>query len=269
MARRKAKLKPMAPLADLEFSDDSWPPFRCSHCGNPTIQKLGKTITHESAGSAQAHDHEAWEPEWISGVFVATAHCLNSSCKEKFALSGEYSVEADQYIAPDGNWDWHYTTNLKPKSFTPPIRLIELPNSTPDSVSAAICDASNLYFSDISGTANRLRQAVECYLDDQKIARKKRSKSGKLSSLTLHQRIELLHTKDSIAADHLMAVKWIGNVGSHSNDVSREYLDIGLRVVEKVLKLKFDNTDSELARSVKEIIERKGKPVKKSKKQPF
>ncbi len=249
-------------LFELKFPHDKWPLIRCPNCGNTTIRPDAKITTNEDATSIAAHDHDAWDPDWITGVFVATAKCLDPDCQQPIAVSGRYTIEAFQYETDDGEYDWSVTSILEPRSFTPPIRIIDIPPATPEAISAAIDAASDLYFSDIGGSANRVRHAVERYLDHQKVPKKNRTKKGELVGITLHQRIEHLKKIDPTVADFLMAAKWIGNAGSHGDEVTRQYLDVGLRVLEKILKLKFDQSDSNLTRSVREILERKGKPIR-------
>jgi hypothetical protein len=79
--------------------------------------------------------------------------------------------------------------------------------------------------------------------------------------LSLHNRIGLLkerHQGLEQLCDRLMAVKWLGNEGSHLGDITREDIFDAFDIVEDVLRGFFDNSDRAIVRIVQEIIEKRG-----------
>lgn len=61
----------------------------------------------------------------------------------------------------------------------------------------------------------------------------------------------------------MMAVKWIGNVGSHGAEpLSQNDVFDGLDLLEHVLVEVFENRTKNIARLGRDIIRRKGKPKK-------
>jgi hypothetical protein len=54
--------------------------------------------------------------------------------------------------------------------------------------------------------------------------------------LTLHQRIELLSKNRPEAGKQLMAIKWLGNTGSHDSEVSFDDLLSGYELLETTLE---------------------------------
>jgi Domain of unknown function (DUF4145) len=90
----------------------------------------------------------------------------------------------------------------------------------------------------------------------------------KRSKLTLHDRIVAFRATNLDAADLLLAVKWLGNAGSHADmaGISRHDVLDGMEITEHVLHLLFDKSGQAVTKLAKSINKRKGplpKPVKK------
>src|SRR5581483_9192460 len=75
---------------------------------------------------------------------------------------------------------------------------------------------------DVASAANRLRAGVEALLDDQGVV-KTSVVQRRRQRMSTHSRIERFKQVDDEAAKYLMAIKWLGNTGSHGapDDVSR------------------------------------------------
>ena len=117
------------------------------------------------------------------------------------------------FAAVPGNWD----TFFRPKYFFPHLRIISLPRDTPDDVAGELEESFKLLFCSPSSASNHLRIAVENLLTALKVKRhKKGSKQGQRRiRLGLHARIEILPKKHEHLQDLLLAIKWLGDVGSH------------------------------------------------------
>ena len=57
---------------------------------------------------------------------------------------------------------------------------------------------------------------IEILLDNLKVPKTELSKKSKRKRLTLHSRIEKLSETHPNIEKHLLAIKWIGNDGSHT-----------------------------------------------------
>ena len=107
--------------------------------------------------------------------------------------------------------------HLYPKLFLPTLAIFDIHKDVPSSIVNLIFESFELYWIDEGSYANKIRIVIEHLLDLQKIAKTKLLRSKRLK-LSLHKRIELFSNKRPYEAEALMAIKWIGNNGSHSND---------------------------------------------------
>ncbi|AIS02599.1 hypothetical protein SGLAU_33355 (plasmid) [Streptomyces glaucescens] len=93
---------------------------------------------------------------------------------------------------------------------------------------------------------------------------RKWSSNGKSYNLSLHRRIERFKTAKptfSKAADLLLAVKWIGNVGSHGSVI--RVLDVldAVDILDRIIQQLYDTSPARIERKAEEIIARKGLPA--------
>lgn len=58
-------------------------------------------------------------------------------------------------------------------------------------------------------------------------------------------------------AEILLALKWIGNAGSHSQDIQPEDIFDGIELLEKIVEKLYSDNEKELAAKVKEINKKK------------
>lgn len=116
------------------------------------------------------------------------------------------------------------------------MRLLAVPDGTPDDVKRAIESASQTIWMSPSTGANRLRAAIEQLLTDLGV-----SESG-----TTHKRIKVLAESRQDVATVLEAVKWIGNDGSHATVLPLKDVLEGVALLERALTLVYDRTAEEL-----------------------
>lgn len=91
------------------------------------------------------------------------------------------------------------------------------------------------------------------------------NKRGKRETLSLHARIEKFKTKDAEAANYLLAIKWLGNAGSHSglDNVDDDDLLGGFELIEHVIERLYVRQEARLKQIAKGLNHRKGKPVRR------
>ena len=82
---------PLLPLGSW-FPQGSWPRLPCGECATGELQ-LG--TPSEIDVSARYRDHEAWEPEWITGHFSVQAECSNRECRSIALVAGKMKVDAN------------------------------------------------------------------------------------------------------------------------------------------------------------------------------
>jgi Domain of unknown function (DUF4145) len=140
--------------------------------------------------------------------------------------------------------------------------MIHVPEDCPDAVKKELNLVFGLYWSDRSSCLNRIRNALELVLDDLKVPKRQRTRTGKMQSRTLHNRIEKLQTarpKLKEVCDQMMAVKHLGNAGSHSV-LKVQLYDVfdGLDILERILNDTYSGHPAQLARAVKRINRKRG-----------
>jgi hypothetical protein len=235
------------------------PPWRCSTCNKGLlVEEKDKRINVEPAFSGNLHSEDWWEPEHMTQRFASLLKCQNPSCGEFVFVTGNTVV--DMYYDEDGP---NYYDVFEPLSATPSIAVFALDERWPESVRNQLKLAFSHVFSDPGASANRLRTAVECLMDDRGI--RKYPRTGRRRAIDLHTRISDFKSQSPDAADLLLAVKWLGNAGSHA-DVSglnrKDVLD-GMELLERALHLIYDDTAKRLAKLARDINRRRG-PRKRS-----
>jgi hypothetical protein len=166
-----------------------------------------------------------------------------------------------QEMNEDGQ-DWSWQEVFRPLFVHPPARLIALHKSLPNDVSEQLSSSFALLWSSPSAAANHVRIAVENMLDALRVPRAKRIKGVRMTPITLHQRIELFRTREAFLADSLLAIKWIGNAGSHIGELTQDDVFDAYDILERVLDDLFVKNRSTTAKLVREINQRKGPRVK-------
>lgn len=68
------------------------------------------------------------------------------------------------------------------------------------------------------------------------IPKRKKGTNGKFFDLTLHARIEAFVKKEPAIGPQLMALKWLGNTGSHDSNVSTNDLLDAFEILEHSLR---------------------------------
>lgn len=239
--------------------------WTCPTCDEGKLL-LRKDTFHEEASvyDRKVRRHEDWEPDWLKTPFIAMMQCNNSSCKEIVCVSGHIEFSYDPpYYEETGD---PYPATYYPKFIEPPLRIVRIPRLVPDEIRKEIESAFSLYWHDKAACVNRIRKTLELFLDCQKAPKKRKTKKGGFEMLTLHKRIERWGEvqKDSVLEDFLKAAKWIGNEGSHTNDIEADDVFDAFDFLEQILVTAYDEHIKELRKKAKKII-KKRKPLGRKK----
>ena len=196
-------------LYKQSFTLSNSPDYNCPKCniGLLRIQKDSfKKYTTFDLDEMQKHPD--FEPEWIEYIFNCVFECNNDRCEGKVLCTGHGSVgvdiDVDDYGQQYQEWDDYY----RPLFFHPNLNLITIPEDTPTDIKKILNQSFELFFTSPSAAANLVRIAIENILTDQGVEQMK----------NLHQRIEKLPEKHEAVKIHILAVKWLGNAGSHSDN---------------------------------------------------
>lgn len=248
---------PMTISAPKYFSDLPEFEYLCPTCNVGFLVPDQSTFkSTEPVHSKIAHSHEAWDPDWISYRFTVTCVCTKKDCGEHAFVSGTGSV--DQRYGDDGHPE--YYDHFSIMSFVPAPRLCHIPAGSPEKVVQYLEKSFALYWVDTAAAANALRAGLEALLDTLKIPRHKKNSKGETVYIALHARLESWAASDKDHAELCLALKEVGNLGSHGDAVSAEHYLGALEIFSHVLADLFVNNAKkmkELAQSIRDEIKAK------------
>jgi hypothetical protein len=167
-------------------------------------------------------------------------------------------VDVDFIVNEDGEPEQTWGDFFRPKYFEPPLRIIDIPVECPDSVSSPLQESFRLFFSSPAAASNNVRIALEALLTELGVKRFN-TKSGKRIFLGLHSRISLLPAKHAGLKELFVAIKWLGNAGSHmdsavtSDDVMDAY-----SLIDHVLQELYTKKAEKAKALAKRINKKKG-----------
>jgi Domain of unknown function (DUF4145) len=239
-----------------------FPPWLCAGCQSGTLALDKDTFKVVETGvSKGCRAHEAWDADWIDERFAGLLVCQNEACGEIVAIGGRtYHSEDLDWEPQEQNW----YREFEPVFMYPPPPVFPIPAKCPKAVSAQLKRAFSLFWSDLGSCANRLRAAAEALLTDRRIPCRRVNDKGKRERILLHLRIEKFKQTDAHSADYLLAIKWLGNAGSHANrdELSREELLDGLELLDRVVELVYVQRDKSLKKIARSINSRRGRPIR-------
>jgi Domain of unknown function (DUF4145) len=238
------------------FSDGNHPGWPCPKChlgvlvfskGSLAVCETAESVSNQSEG----YDNS---DEMFEGRFVCLFICSRGACGEPVAVTGTAARDVDhkrQVVEP------FYV----PRFFTPAPPLINIPEKCPQSIRLEAQAAFTLYWCDYGASLNRVRNAIELLLTEMRIKRYGQKKGGGRSRLPLDSRIQALRAKKptlSGLCDRMLAVKHLGNAGSHPGQVQGEDVFDAMDILEDILLEKYPDRKGVLASMVRQINRRKG-----------
>lgn len=231
--------------------------YTCPNCKQGSLVPDDTSFkTSEPAYSKSEHAHDDWDPDWVTYRFTFTCVCDKKSCGEIAHVAGSGAV--GQWYSEENQAEYYESYCIK--SFFPAPNLIHIPKGAPIDVTALLEKSFALYWVDVSAAANALRASLEALLDKLQIPRSQKSTKGKMVRLTLHKRLEIWSKKQSDFADLCFALKEVGNLGSHGEDVQEKHYFGVLEIYAHVLVQLFENNAvkmKELAEKIKSEIKDK------------
>lgn len=139
--------------------------------------------------------------------------------------------------------------------------MIRIPERCPKPIADEVRAAFGLFWLDHSSALNRIRIAIELLLTKMGVKRHGQKSGGGRTRLSLDSRIAILRSKKpklTWLCDQLLAVKHLGNAGSHPGDVQIKDVFDGFDILEQILNDTYSNDASLLAKMVRQINKRKG-----------
>lgn len=243
-------------LYTQSIKKDGAPNWPCPRCSGGHLRLETESLTRSwTADTQEASDHEAFEASWVEQRFVAMLKCDNVKCKEPVVLAGTGRVEEwpDEHLT-----EMFYEDVFTPAYVFPSPRLIALPPNAPSAVVEELNQAFTASWSDFASAGNRIRAAAECLMDALRIPKTTVNAKGKKEPLKLHSRIDKTKAKYPTTHQSLLAVKWLGNAGSHSTVLTRDAVFDALDIFEAVLHELYSTHPSAIKKLVAQVNARKG-----------
>jgi len=231
------------------FTKEDMSKWQCPTCNSSALKVVEEQFVKKHNSATEINYYENWfdAPEMIVYTFTALLSCTNPQCKEVVACSGTGGVEREEYSYDN----YKYVEYFKPYFFYPALNIFQIPEKTPDNVKKSIVTSFSLLFSNTSAAANKIRSALECLLI--------KIDSEQPNGISLHQRIKLLTDEYKKIKNFCLAVKWLGNAGSHCEDnMTLDDIFDGYDILLFVLEELYDDKHEKLSVIVEIINENKG-----------
>lgn len=202
-------------------------------------------------------------PYGIDYVFSGILICKNNACRDLVSINGQCLKDIVYGKEVDGDLVEGRFSQYIPKFFYPNLKLFRLEKEVPKEVAEQINLSFSLYFSDLSSCGNRIRNSIELILDDLKASRWKKTKANRIHHFTkLHDRIEHFSKKNKGIGEMLLAIKIIGNEGSHVGEMKLEDIIDAYEILEEIIEYTYVNKRKRIAKIAKDIVV-KNKPRSK------
>lgn len=236
-----------------DMTKEACPAWPCHRCKQGYLTPVTDTFkVEETADSKEAHDQEFWEVEWLKERFVCILKCNRIGCGEAVVVAGHNVVT---YVSDD-HADYPLVT-YRPDFFHPAPDMLTVPTNCPENVKEEIRESFRLFWVDLPACANRIRSAIESVLTHLGVP----VTTPQGTYLSAHSRINYysgMNPANSQLANLMLAVKWIGNAGSHTGSVKEKDIFDGFDLLEYVLNTLYPPPTLNLAALAQSINAAKG-----------
>lgn len=250
---------------NCELKQFEIPKFQCPVCQKGLLISEKNKVLEETTKESERYYEEIREEECCEEHFTAIVRCNNPDCLEITTIVGQTKTvqEGSDYDPYHHEWIPTYKRIYIVNYTNPAIQLIRYPANTPKEIIELIDESFKLFWVDEASCSNKIRSAIEKLLDLQKVNKTTISKRGKRESLNLHNRIEKFKKKEPKVAEYLLALKWVGNQGSHNGfKLGRKELAEAYRILELGLNDLYDKARIEVDKLAKKINKEKKLKVK-------
>lgn len=246
-----------------KFTSDNPIDYNCPTC-QIGILMISSLESKKMPGQAEMERYNY--PYGIDYVFSAVLTCKNANCGTVISVSGNVLKDIQAaYQDLDGEYVETRYSEYNPRFFYPYLHIIPLTQNIPKEVKEQIKLSFSHFFNDLSSCANRIRNSVELILDDLKAPKRFKDKNNKIKVFrTLHHRIENYHKKsqNKKISNLLLAIKIIGNEGSHIGHVQLDDILDAYEFLDKIIDYVYDKKDKGIHLKASDIV-LKNKPRSK------
>jgi hypothetical protein len=245
---------------DHHFSVQSPPRWSCPRCRRGTLVLKKESLHYElnADGEAEMREFNSYAEHADVSHFSCLFKCGNAACGEPVVVLGQVFAHCDE----DRQELFHF---FHPRFLFPSIDIFPIDRRCPDVIADQLQAAFSLFFCNPPAAMSHVRKAVEALCTELGIPRTE-VKKGKREWISLHRRINtLLRAKSGLAnlADRLLAIKWLGNEGSHSGKIDQDDVLDAFELFEDVIDRQYGHREKTLAGIERQINKRKKPRSKK------
>jgi hypothetical protein len=220
------------------------------------LEKKGM-LTAEAGVSYRSFELGAIDQPDRFGFFSACLKCDAHECYEVVVVSGEdHLQEIERY---DGTLDFETLYSIK--YVQPTVHIFPVSGKCEGLVKEHLLRSFSLFWSAPSASGNSLRCAIESLMDHLKVRKQVINRNRRVQQLTLHARIEewgRKNQRNKELSELLLAIKWIGNAGSHKATLTKENLIEAYQLAEHVFSEVYDNKTESLKKLAIRVNKVKG-----------
>ncbi|TJZ71704.1 DUF4145 domain-containing protein [Chitiniphilus eburneus] len=221
------------PIWRMHISTHHCPAWICPECQSGHVTMEPNSLKYAQTVKSKNQQKESYSDiEWIELSFIAWGKCSNDLCSQEFAIAGIGGVEP-QYTSAEG--DWEYFEYFTPRIIQPMPNIIKIPEDCPEEISAPLKESFGLFLYDRASCAARIRTTLEAIMSYLNIP-SSQVKGESTEYLSLHKRIEIYSKSEPNIGSHLMALKWLGNTGSHENTVKKTDILDAFEILEHCIE---------------------------------
>lgn len=238
------------------FDLEDLPHWRCPRCKKGLLRRIKtKIIREHTSTSLKNSSSPDWEPTWSEERYSFLLRCSTKKCAESVLGLGKLTLE-ESYDEDDHSQ--RYVEKLKPIFLYPPPAIFKTPKNCPPDFRRNLQATFGLFWCCPNAAGNKIRNCVDLLLDYKRV-NKTDGTGTKGKKLTLHKRLFLLKNKDKWLRESLLAIKWLGNVGSHDHGLSQKDLLNGLKIFELVVEEVFEKRTEKIESLTRRINRRRGR----------
>lgn len=237
----------MNPSLLTTFTEYACPAWVCPECQSRSLAIMEGSF-HSAAipGSVARWRSRDGELEDIELVFSCLLKCDLGRCSTVVAVSGSGYVTDTPWEAREEGESPHMEL-FRALSFTPPLSAFAIPSRCPDNVTGPLRQSFLLFLSTPGASANAIRISLEQLMTALGVEEKG----------TLHHRIESLPHQYAQHKEALMAIKFLGNAGSHGLDkVKATDIEEAYTIIEFVLQKIYEGSTETVRQLIARLDER-------------
>jgi len=236
----------------------------CPYCGNSKLKieknnyiEIEDQNTVKKRQASTASDVDDFGSYDYSGIYVAIAKCENFSCQGRVVIICKTSLTPEQYYDEEGEINEDYISTCKVINIIPSPYIINIPKEIPNDYLNQIQVISQQYWINNDSCLNSIRILLEMIMNYHRVKKYNYKKGKKRTIIVLHNRIESFFRNDPKLKDITLALKWLGNEGSHPGKSTKTTVESSLKILEYILKkLYVPDEDIEVEKIAKRIMKK-------------